>query len=68
MVKYDFDFKKACKMAESFINECVDNKRDRKYAHLYITINGQKIEIKEPVSMMYLEISKVDIDAIERLE
>ena len=60
---YDFDFDKVCKQAESLINECVDAKRGRKFVHLYITINGEQIEIKEPVSMMSVEIRNSDNEA-----
>ena len=60
---YDFDFDKVCKQAESLINECVDAKRCRKFVHLYITINGEQIEIKEPVSMMSVEIRSSDNEA-----
>ena len=60
----DFDFYNVCKAAEKFINECVENKRGRKYAHLYMTINGQRIEIKEPISMRYIEIKNPEGEAI----
>ena len=59
-ITYDFDFDKVFKQAESLINECVDAKRGRKFVHLYITINGEQIEIKEPVSMMSVEIRSSD--------
>ena len=60
---FDFDFDKVCKQAESLINECVDAKRGRKFVHLYITINGKQIEIKEPISMMSVEIRSSDNEA-----
>ena len=62
-ITYDFDFNKVCKQAESLINECVDAKRGRKFVHLFITINGGQIEIKEPVSITSVEIRSSDNEA-----
>ena len=62
-ITYDFDFNKVCKQAESLINECVDAKRGRKFVHLFITINGEQIEIKEPVSITSVEIRSSDNEA-----
>lgn len=62
-VVYDFDFNKVSKQAEALINNCVDAKRGRKYVHLYITINGEQIEINEPVSMTSIEIRNSDNEA-----
>ena len=62
-IVYDFDFNKASKQAETLINNCVDAKRGRKFVHLYITINGEQIEINEPVSIMSVEIRNSDNEA-----
>lgn len=62
-IVYDFDFNKASKQAEALINNCVDAKRGRKFVHLYITINGEQIEINEPVSITSIEIRNSDNEA-----
>lgn len=67
-VVYDFDFNKVSKQAEALINNCVDAKRGRKYVHLYITINGEQIEINEPVSITSIEIRNSDNEAFWKQE
>lgn len=62
-IVYDFDFNKVSKQAEALINNCVDAKRGKKYVHLYITINGEQIEINEPVSITSIEIRNSDNEA-----
>lgn len=62
-IVYDFDFNKVSKQAEALINNCVDAKRGRKFVHLYITINGEQIEIKKPVSITSIEIRNSDNEA-----
>ena len=62
-IVYDFDFNKASKQAETLINNCIDAKRGRKFVHLYITINGEQIEINEPVSITSIEIRNSDNEA-----